>query len=208
MGAGQARHDKPPLGGTYPPVRFTDAQAAVLGSLADAVIPGGGGFPSPSDVNVVGFFGRYTTPRGESPQWYPCIAEDDLKRRLDDLAEASTPGDAPGRSGTPEALERDDPAFFALLRDVVYFAYYSRPEVTRAINVNIPAGRDYRNSPQPYGYLDGLEEWDDAMLDRVRGTYLRTDQVRRLEHLPAYDDAAPGAAGTAAGLPDEEASVH
>jgi hypothetical protein len=197
MGAGHGKEGKPPLGGAYPPVQFTEEQAAVLASVADAIIPAAQGFPAPSAVDVVGFLARYTTRQGEDPTWYPCLAEDELTRRLDALTEAADAGRIPDAL---VALELAEPAFFGLLRDVVYFGYYSRPQVTRAINEQLPAGRDYRSSPQPYGYLDGLEEWDDDLLSRVRGSYLRTDQVKRLETLPTYGNASAGAV--------EEASVH
>ncbi|CCG02337.1 hypothetical protein [Blastococcus saxobsidens] len=176
--------DRPPLGGSQG-VRFSPVQHNVLDALADALVPPGGGFPAPSEVDVAGFVARYTTPTGQLPRWYPYLAEDDLKARLDALsAQADDP------VATLTALEQDDPAFFTALRDVVYLGYYSRPAVTRAINANVPAAHDYRNTPQPYGYLDGLEEWDAELLSRVRGSFLATTEVKPLDRLPNYEDAS------------------
>jgi hypothetical protein len=135
---------------------------------------------------VVGFVGRYTTPHGESPKWYPCLAEDELTQILDELSgELMAAGGDAGQALAD--LELANPVLFTLLRDVIYLAYYSRPVVTRAINETIPAGRDYRSSPQPYGYLHGLEQWDRDLLAKVRGSYLATEQVKRLDRLPDYD---------------------
>ena len=184
MTADQPQLDMPPLGGS-PGVRFSPGQHAVLDALADAIIPPGGGFPAPSEVDVAGFVARYTAPTGQLPPWYPYLAEDDLKARLDALSARTEEAVA-----ALTALEKDDPAFFTVLRDVVYFGYYSRPAVTRAINATVPAARDYRNTPQPYGYLGGLEEWDSELFSRVRGSFLATTEVKPLDRLPNFAEAS------------------
>ncbi|PWH07134.1 hypothetical protein DEO23_00240 [Brachybacterium endophyticum] len=174
-----ARDAKPPLGGWLPGVRLTETQAAVLNAAADELIPGGDGFPPPSEVDVISFIGRYVTPSGLEPRWFPFLGEDDFRARLDGLGQEFADATSAQRVTVLEGLERDEQEFFTRLRDVVYHAYYSRPEVIRAVN-RLPAGRDYRNSPQPYGYSDVMDDWDDELLSRVRGTYIRTEEVRRV----------------------------
>ena len=174
---------KPPLGGWLPAISLSDRQSAVLAAVADELIPGGEGFPAPSEVDVVSFVRKYVTPAGRDAKWFPFLAEEDFKARLDALGE-----DFPS-SGTRvaaiEALEAAEPEFFGRLRDVVYYAYYSRPEVVHAMNRLLPAGRDYRTSPQPYGYSDVMADWDDELLARVHGSYQKTDEVRRVD-VPAH----------------------
>jgi hypothetical protein len=175
---------KPPLGGWRPGIALTDTQCAVLEAVADQLIPGGDGFPAPSEAGVVAFMARYIAPAGQDAKWYPFLDEADVKDRLDALGVAFL-GAAEGQKvETLRGIERDEAEFFSRLRDLVYHAYYSRPLVVRAINDNLEAGRDYRVTAQPYGYSDTMLDWDDDLLDRVRGTYKRTEDVLRLE-LPA-----------------------
>lgn len=170
--------DKPPLGGWMPGIRLTESQAAVLDATADELIPGGDGFPAPSEVDVLSFIIRYVAPSGTEPRWFPFLGEDDLRARLDALGDEFVDATSAQRVDALHELERGEAEFFTRLRDVVYHAYYSRPEVVRAMNRNLAAGRDYRPAPQPYGYSDVMDDWDDELLNRVRGTYTRTEDVR------------------------------
>ena len=170
---------KPRLGGNAEPVRFTQEQAAILGAAADRIIPGGAGFPAPSEVGVVGFIGRYVTPSDEEPKWFPFAGEDDFKAEIEKLGEDFLCTEPAQQVEALERTQQESEAFFSQLRNLVYYGYYSRPEVTKAINENVEAGRDYRSPPQPYGYLDVIEDWDRSMLPRVKGTYIRTEDVRR-----------------------------
>jgi hypothetical protein len=175
---------KPPLGGWLPGLSFSDTQAAVLNALADEIIPPGNGFPAPSRVDIVGFFARYVTPACHEPKWYPFFGEADFRARLDALAAGVLAADSAGRVEVLRGLEADDAAFFERLRDIVYFGYYSRPEVVRAINDNLAGGKGYRSTPQPFGYLDTMAGWDEALLARVHGSYRHTEDVVALD-LPA-----------------------
>jgi hypothetical protein len=75
---------------------------------------------------------------------------------------------------------------FNVLRDLVYFGYYSHPLVVRALNEQIPAARDYHQTPQPAGYMEGLEPWAQESLTKVKGTYLRTEDVVPLTSQPTF----------------------
>ncbi|NMR21695.1 gluconate 2-dehydrogenase subunit 3 family protein [Cellulomonas fimi] len=196
---GATQVSKPPLGGWGRGVQFTDEQAAVLDAVADEIIPGGDGFPAPSSVNIVGFFARYVTPASEEAKWYPFLPEIEFKARLGKLAGKLMARDPLGRVEVLRRLEADDAEFFTRVRDVVYYGYYSRPEVIRAINIHLEAGKDYRYSPQPFGYSDSMADWDEALLSRVTGTYIRTQDVRPVD-LP--DDLAARRAVKRSGVPD------
>lgn len=177
------RWEKPPLGGWRPAPPLSAPRAATFDAVADTLIPPENGFPAPSAVGVRTFTERYVAPDGQPATWYPFLTADDLNRHLDALD--GFPDAAPSeRIRVLRAVESETPAFFAALRDLVYHGYYSRPEVVRAINERLPAGRDYRITPQPYGYAEVIEDWDDALLSRVLGTYTATQDVVRLE-LPA-----------------------
>ena len=175
--------ERPRLGGLAHPVRFTDAQTAVLNAVADTLVPGGGGFPAPSEVDVVGFIGRYLAPSGTRAVHYPFAAEDDFKASVDELGEAFVDADDAGRTETLTRLESEDETFFGQLRSLVYYGYYSMTEVTLAIRKNIPAGKDYHGPPQPYGYLDTTEPWDDSSLSTRGGAadYIATEDVKRVD---------------------------
>ena len=168
---------KPPLGGWLPPIRLTGRQGAVLNAVADEFIPGGDGFPQPSEVDVLSFITRYVTPAGQDAKWFPFLGENDFKARLEKLGDSFLQATSAERVAILSGLEWDEPEFFGHLRDVVYYAYYSRPAVVHTMNRLLRAGRDYRLSPQPYGYTDVMDDWDDELLARVRGSYRRTAEV-------------------------------
>lgn len=175
--------ERPRLGGLAVPIRFTDAEAAVINAVADTMVPPGKGFPAPSEVDVVDFVGRYLAPSGTRAVHYPFAAEDEFKASLAGLGQEFVDADETGRTDTLARLEREDEEFFGQLRSLVYYGYYSMTEVTLAIRKNIPAGRDYHGPPQPYGYLGTTEPWDDATLATRGGSadHLATDEVKRVD---------------------------
>jgi Gluconate 2-dehydrogenase subunit 3 len=170
-----------PLGGWLPGIQFTDLQARVLNAIADELIPGGDGFPAPSEVNVIGFVARYVAPKRRAAKWFPFLAEEPFKAWLDKLGEPFVKLTPEKRVERITAIEKNEVDLFDHLRDTIYYAYYSRSEVIAAINLNLKAGRDYRNTPQPFGYSDNMKDWDEALLSRVHGTYKRTNEVIRVD---------------------------
>jgi hypothetical protein len=168
------------LGGYPDPVTFTAAQQAVLNAAADQIIPPGGGFPAPSEVEVIEFVARYVTPASEPVKYYPQAAEHEFKGQLDALGEAFAAAQPSEQVASLQALENGDEAqqaFFEQLKSLVYHGYYARPEVTAAIRTNLPAGRDYHGPPQPYGYVKITELWPDREFPR-NGSYIATEDVR------------------------------
>lgn len=187
---GDVTGGKPPVGGWLPPIDLSELQRKVFEAIADELIPEAAGWPAPSEVDVVSFFVRYVAPASMDPAWYPFLGENEVKAKLEGLGEQFVSLSRAQRVDALKSLESDDCSFFSRIRDVVYFGYYSRPEVVRAINRNLEAGRDYRFAPQPYGYADVIDGWDEELLSRARqrGNYKRTDDVTRLS-LP---DDVPG----------------
>lgn len=171
---------KPPMGGWIPGIAFTPLQLAVLNAFVDQLIPPGEGFPAPSEVDVAAFFGRYLSPSGVEPKWYPFIGEDSFRAWLDSLGEAFLASGEAEQVEAIAAIERTDAEFFGTVRDMTYYAYYSRPAVTDAINKGLEAGKDLRNTPQPYGYSQTTEDWDETLFAGISGTYTRTEAVRRV----------------------------
>lgn len=176
---------RPRLGGLEEPVKFSEQQTAILNAVADELIPPGGGFPAPSEVDVVDFIGRYTAPSGEKALHYPFVEEDDFKAAIDNLGEDFLSADSAQRVETLKRLETEDETFFTQLRNMVYYGYYSRPAVTLAIQKNLPAGRDYHGPPQPYGYISTIERWSaDEETFEARGSsgsYIATEDVERID---------------------------
>lgn len=177
----QFRADKPPIGGWLPGIAFTATQVDVLNAISDQIIPPSGGFPAPSDVDVVSFFAKYIAPEGVQPKWFPFIAERDFREKLDNLGANFVALTAREKTDALRHIERTDPLYFSRLRDMVYYAYYSRPRVVDAINANLKAGHDLRYAPQPYGYSDSIDDWEDALFESIPGTYIKTEEVRRVE---------------------------
>jgi hypothetical protein len=171
----------PPLGGWLPGIKFTDRQTRVLNAIGDELIPGGDGFPAPSQVNVIGFVARYVAPKGQAAKWFPFLAEEPFKAWLDKLGEPFIKLTSKERVEKIKTIENNESDLFGYLRDTIYYAYYSRPEGIKAININLEAGRDYRYSPQPFGYSDNMKDWDKALISRVRGAYKRTTDVVRVD---------------------------
>jgi hypothetical protein len=179
---------KPPFGGNRRPIEFTPEQVAILNAAADELIPPGDGFPAPSEVAIVDFIARYVTPRNHKASHFPNAREDEFKASVNGLLGAAfTAADGPGRVETLRRIESAEPVFFEQLRNLVYYGYYSRREVTAAINRTLPAGRDYRGAPQPQGYWDVIEPWDESLLDDVVGDYIRTEDARRVTVRTAPD---------------------
>ena len=172
---------RPRLGGLEQPVEFSEKQVEILNAAADEIIPPGDGFPAPSGVNVVDFVGRYTTPSGEEAIHYPFVEEDAFKEAVDALGDEFLSADSAGRVEILKKVESEEETFFTQLRNLVYYGYYSRPEVTLAIQKNVPAGRDYHGPPQPYGYIRTIEKWDEGLFAHGRGGYIRTEDVERID---------------------------
>lgn len=172
---------RPRLGGLEFPIEFSERQTAILNAAADEIIPPGGGFPAPSDVNVVDFIGRYVTPSGEEPKYYPFAGEDEFKAAVDNLGEEFLSADSEGRVRALERVEKEDETFFDQLRSLVFYGYYSMPEVTLAIRENLPAGRDYHGPPQPYGYIRSIERWDESLFAHGNGDHIATEEVERID---------------------------
>lgn len=174
---------RPRLGGLARPVLFNEAETTVIEAIADTVIPAGAGFPAPSAVGIVDFFGRYTTPNGYRAKHYPYLEEADLKASLARLGDGFVSSDAENRTQEIKRLEKEQEELFGQLRSLVYYGYYAAGEVTAAIARQIPAGRDYHGSPLPYGYLHCIEDWDDeALATAGQGAgYIATDRVARVD---------------------------
>ena len=152
-----------------PGIRLTPEQTHALNAVADTLIPGGEGFPAPSAVDVLSFVRRYVAPQGQSPRWYPFLAEQHVTRWADTLGRAFVQAGSEARTAELRVHEREHPEVFSRVRDLVCQAYYSRPEVVRAIREQLTAGRDYRITPQPFGYDDSIADWDEQLLSGVRG---------------------------------------
>lgn len=182
-GGGYFETDRPRLGGLERPVAFSADQADVLRAVADTLIPPADGWPAASEVDIVAFAGRYLTPSGYRNKHFPFATEDEFKAGLDRLGRAFVDADDDARARAVQALETAGDPLFEQLRGLVYYGYYSRPEVTLAIRKNLVAGQDYHGPPLPYGYLDSTEPWDEEALASAGGSagYRATEQVRRVD---------------------------
>jgi gluconate 2-dehydrogenase subunit 3-like protein len=162
-------------------VSFETATVGLLNAFCDTLLPGGDGFPAPSAIRIVeDFMARYVAPDGQEIIYLPAVTLADVSALADALDEGFVAASPEARAAMVAAFESGDPDRFARLRALVYAGYYSRPEVRSAIANTLDAGRDFRRAPQPYGYEDVMEGWDESLLNH-RGRYLATADVRPVD---------------------------
>lgn len=173
------------LGGYEERVPFTELHQEILNTAADLLIPPGGGFPAPSEVEILDFIARYVTPASREVKYFPLAAEYAFKDRLNALGQEFLDVLPSERNAKLKSLQEseneDEAAFFEQLRSLVYYGYYARPEVVAAIRKTLPAGRDYHGPPLPYGYDSVIEPWPEGILNYERGSYIATEAVTRID---------------------------
>jgi hypothetical protein len=142
----------------YHGLAFSSEVRTALTTLADAMVPGAGDYPPASHIGVAEYIEERVDP----------VQHEALTRMLAD-ADLSDSG------VWLQRLEVEDPVGMALLRYLVYTAYYRADDVVRAINRR---GFDYHAAPQPYGYV--VPE-DIPLPTHGRGRYTPTAEVRRVQ---------------------------
>lgn len=162
-------------------VSFDPGTAGVLAAFADTLIPPEGAFPAPSAIRVVeDFMTRYVVADDAEVVYLPAVTEADVAALVGRLETGFAEAGQEERSAALTAMEAEEAELFGRLRLLVYAGYYSRPEVRAAIANTLAAGRDFRGTPQPYGYADAIEDWDESLLNRS-GSYVRTEEVEPVD---------------------------
>ena len=146
---------------------FTPAERETLTAAMDEIIPAADDMPSASQAGGVDYLERMIPPiQGLLEQFRQGLAKlDAVSRKLGSGPFAKL--SRPDRVKVLAALERDgNPEFFATLRDFVYEAYYTRPDVWRRIGYESHL-TDHRG-PQ-------MKPFDESVLAQVRkrGTLYR-----------------------------------
>lgn len=158
-------------------VHLRDAERATLAAALDALLPPTGSFPAPSETDMIEQFILEYLPAPGEPPAYPGIDLDDLREIL-----AFLDGNA-DMTGALRELEGNDPDRFQALWALAVFGYYSRPEVTAAIQRDLAC--EYHGAPLPRGYAHVISPWDRAdplqMPVAPPGRYIPTDDVRRVD---------------------------
>jgi hypothetical protein len=119
-------------------------------------------------------------PEGTPASHYPFAEERHFKASVDALGKRLLKAEPSERAAVLERVSKQDEEFFAQLLGLVYYGYYSRPAVIQAVSDNLEAGRDYHGPPQPLGYLSVTEQWEPSEIQRDRGSYLKTQEIKRL----------------------------
>ncbi|MGW4031523.1 hypothetical protein ACWEFL_19780 [Streptomyces sp. NPDC004838] len=175
------------------------ALVAVLTAAADRMIPPEGDWPLPSGTALEGFLGDALRSRESDARTVRGI-----RARLDGLCDGDFPS-APGAAQDAAliSLEAADPAAFRTLRELVYYGYYSRPEVAEVIRKVLDC--DYHSPPQPLGY-----RIDDApfLTPPARGHYTPTSAMRSAYDRTALHDPHDDRADRAAIGPGAGPSTH
>ena len=141
------------------------AEHAIL-SLAEALLPGGAGFPAFS-----------ATPAG--PLLLARLGDTDHAALLAALAARGPLPDGPAAwTEAASRLEAIEPALFTILRRTFYLAYYEQPPAIAAIRA---LGHPYNDAPLPEGYpTDPFDPASDTPR-HGRGRWTATDQVRQVD---------------------------
>lgn len=146
--------------------------ASLLRDFVDVLIPGEGSWPRASTVGVQGVLAmRLLEARGEG-------GADDLERALIDCGAPLAPLDEEGRASVMRRFEAADPAFFKLVRNAAYIAYYENPAVVRAIQ---GLGQPYQAMPGSKGYPQPAFDLEHDRPRHGRGHYTRTEDVKPLD---------------------------
>lgn len=164
------------LGGRSVSTPFSAELVAMVNAVCDRLIPPGGEFPAPSEVGIVDIIGRYVTPDDETPRFFPFFTVSALAGLFEPLGDDFVSVGEAVKDERLGGLETDAAQGFAVFRMLTNFCYYSRPAVALAVQ-KLPAGKFYRPTPQPYGYLDTVADWDDVEINRTRGSYVETADV-------------------------------
>ena len=156
---------------------LTPRERATLGAALDALLPPTGSFPRPSETDMIDAFILAQVPPEDPAPPYPGIDLVGLRQILPRL------DGAPDMTAALQQLERDEPARFHGLWALAVFGYYSRPDVTAAIQRDLAPG--YHGAPLPLGYAHVIAPWDASdplqMPSRPAGSYIPTNEVRRVD---------------------------
>jgi hypothetical protein len=125
---------------------------------------------------IEGFILKHLPAPG-APPVYPGI---DLGHLAEMLAAL---GDEPDMVAALRRLEERAPDRFQALWALAVFGYYSRPEVTAAIQRDLDC--DYHGAPLPRGYAHVISPWDATdpfqLPAEPAGRFIPTDEVRRVD---------------------------
>lgn len=146
--------------------------ASLLRDLVDVLIPGEGPWPPASVVGVQGVLAmRLLEARGQG-------GADELEQALLKCGGPLAPLDADARAEVVRSFESSEPAFFKLVRNAAYIAYYENPAVVRAVQ---GLGQPYQAMPGAKGYPLPAFDLEHDRPRHGRGHYIRTEDVRPLD---------------------------
>jgi hypothetical protein len=110
---------------------LSDAERATLKVTVDEIVPAGDGMPAASQIGGVAYIEKLiaTEPRGMGKVLHQVV------RYLN--AAGFTDLSQPERVSALKKLEASDTASFTLLRDSVYEAYYTNPQIWKKIGYEL-----------------------------------------------------------------------
>jgi uncharacterized protein YgbK (DUF1537 family) len=166
-------------GGWRDAAGLDEAERLHFDALVDTLIPPDDGWPDAAALGICDLALRYIVPDDEPLSFYPHLRAARLRHllvaELPDLRELAPEERTVALAGFADAA----PEVFALLRDFIYFVYYGHPAVVDLIRTRTRYGRDFHGAPQPLGYREVIETWEDTPLTR-KGAFFRTDDVVRM----------------------------
>jgi hypothetical protein len=145
-----------------------DEEKILLG-LANALLPGGAGFPAASSTGMIQQLATRLS-----------LVDANLLKRLAVVfaARGGLPQDEFGWRDAASRLEALEPNIFDELRKYTYLTYYEQPVVIEAIRA---LGLHYNDAPLPAGYSNELFERARDAPTHMRGRWIPTDAVQRVD---------------------------
>lgn len=141
--------------------------AEQLDLVAERLIPAAGPWPAASAMGV----GADLLPRLRASEAQRVEVALSMMGSLQDFRAKS--GDE--QDELLRSLESSEPAYFALLRQVLYFAYYAQPAVVALLR---QMGYDIQETPQPNGYH--MAPFDEERVPKNGpGVWIPTSVVRK-----------------------------
>jgi len=165
-------------GGFTAAIPLTAEERQQADAIVDTLIPPEEDWPDAASLGIADLLEVYIVPDDEPVSFYPHWRRAEFSELLAAVGGPLIGLSLDDRIEQLKGIEADDAAFFARVRDFVYYVYYGHSAVVKKIRETTKHGADYLGGGQPEGYSDSIETWGDRTFT-TRGAFIPTDAVFR-----------------------------
>lgn len=141
--------------------------AVFLDAVTERLIPPTGAWPAATTMGV----GADVLPRLRESERAALLSALEMLGTVEEFT--ARPG--PGQDEALRGLEARNPQAFALIRQILYLAYYAQPRVVKLLQ---SMGYDIQETPQPHGYR--MDPFNEERAQRNGpGVWIPTEAVRK-----------------------------